>query len=134
MEMSGETQLYFHAIANPFSPLSDGAGIPSFPSVASQKVSGRLNGVFNVGSSGFGFIAVAPCLSNGGAAVFASDQSYVGDVIKVNSASLGHSRTPITSLPYTSAQLTDGTAGSPSAVRGRIVACALRIRDRKSVV
>lgn len=122
------TGAYYAALATPFSMQARGCGVPSFPSVASQKATGFLNGVAVVGVNGMGFLAVSPCLANDAGVVYYSEATYGQNSIQIDPSATGQTSRNMTSLPWDGDLLVDGTASAPSSVRGRIIATGVRVR------
>lgn len=122
------TGAYYAAIATPFNMQARGCGVPSFPSVASQKATGFLTGVAVVGANGMGFLAVSPCLANDDNVVHYSGATYAQNSIQIEPSVTGLNARRMTTLPWDSALLVDGTGSAPSSVRGRIIATGVRIR------
>lgn len=120
---------YYQAIAKPFSPEARGVCLPIFPTRESQKSTGFMSGTAHVGTTGYGFIAVAPCIANDKYSVWKTSPSYNQNYIEISSVlPVGVSAHAMTDLPYRSAQLRDGTDITPASVRGRIVTTGLRLR------
>jgi len=126
------------AVANPWSDLAIGACLPLEPARRSQKVTSFLRFNAQVGTNGFGFVYVSPCLANNVPSVFYTDSSYAGTM---NSAGTfgsnifisggikftGVSQANINS-PYSTSSL--GTLSSDNAndpaVMGRIVSVGVK--------
>lgn len=118
---------YALAVGSPFSREANGACVPTFPARMSQKVTAFLTGSILVGLQQFGFVGVAPCVANNGSMIYASTAAYNGTAIDYLNAT-GVQVAPLSSLPYTSAQLLGGDVTLPAPVSGRIVSCAIRVR------
>lgn len=117
---------YFDAIARPFSETARKSCLPTFPSVASQKVSAVTNGVARIGTNNLGFITVSPCLAGNVDAIYHTNALSNSTAINVNSLDNVGISSP--SLPYAYSQLVDGNASKPSSIRGRLISVGLRIR------
>lgn len=126
--LTEDTECYYSALARPFSMGSRGAGIPSFPAVASQKTTGLLNGVCAVGTTGIGFIAVSPSLAYDKPVAYCTTAASTLSDISIVAPFTGLTTPAVSALPYKYNDLVDGTAAAPSLVRGRIVSTALRAR------
>lgn len=120
---------YFKAIASPFSAGAIGACVPTFPSRSSQKITSRVNGVFQVGTA-MGFVAVMPCLANDISAGFVSNSDYAGSTLTLTSGNPGAVTFDefVMPMPYDNTTLDAATDAVAATVRGRIVSCAVRIR------
>lgn len=92
---------------------------------------GFLRGVATIGSNGFGFIAVAPCLANDAPSVYFSSSAFNSTTISLSTVTpqAGTLNSSMTSLPYTRSQLTAalGATGAPTAL-GRIVSSGLSVK------
>jgi len=130
---------YALAISEPFHPNARGACLPKFPSPPSQKVTGFARFTATIGTTGFGFVSMGPCLANDGYVAFYTTPTFgqngIFPLSGPNSFSTGVSAVSMTNLPYTTAQLTTGEFSSLSstlianreAVQGRVVSFGVRI-------
>lgn len=134
---------YLAAVAAPFVQEAVGSCVPSFPSRPSQKSTARYQGTFTVAAAGennqsVGFVAIAPCLANDGVSVFYTNGlGYTGQQIDVSQSgavtfdTLGNNT--FNTKAFLPPPATDSTQNqrfqslSPT-VKGRIVACGLRVR------
>lgn len=123
-------QKYYAAIARPFSQEAIGACMPVFPSRASQKVMSTMNTTMTIGDNGFGFVAVAPCLSVGSGSIYTTNETHDVKSIDIDATSLGTTvdSSAMSQTPYSVLDLTGDTASSDAAIRGRIISTAMRIR------
>lgn len=121
---------YAVAISDPWNPEAQGCCIPTFPSKASQKSTAWVRSTVTIGTAGFGFVAISPCLANNQSAIYTSSASYVASNIGINSANItsGAVLTASLNTPWTSTQLTSGASSSPPPVSGRIVSAGLSIQ------
>jgi len=133
------------AMANPFAPEVRGVCLPVLPGCDTFKAHGFVRGDCVIGTAGFGFITVAPCLSNDAPCIFASTAAYsrtdVGFVTHIVNTTLGTLtpgvvQIPISSLPYPSSAFlqtfnddgdTPALYGPPNIV-GRMVSCGISLQ------
>lgn len=131
MALSKCAMKYAKAIVDPFHPSVRQACLPVFPSPPSHKVTSFVRVPVQVGTNGYGFIAIAPTLANDYPCAFASLSSYVGTTMNILSAantySAGINRTPMPNLPYSASQLFNNSGSNSQTVCGRIISFGLRI-------
>jgi len=125
--LSGCGRKYATACSNPFDQDADFSCVPAFPTRESQKVTGFFETTAFIGSSGYGFVALAPSLANNATMLWKSTATYGQNTYKVDSAleaggQISSDGCP--NLPYTQAQLTSSGAGDVKVV-GRIVSAGL---------
>lgn len=136
--LNGCEEGYLAAVTVPFTGAALGACVPHFPSRPSMKTTCKYQGIMTVAdiANAVGFVTVAPCLANDIAAVyyttgasFSGQQVDITQVTAVAAAALQGNQFSQTDLipRYVSAVDEDFLDRPPSA-KGRIVACALRIR------
>lgn len=127
---------FLTALADPFSHAARGACIPSFPSLASRKVTTYLTGLVHTGTNKFGCVGASPCLAQEETwrCVYASNANndWTGPASKFWATNDAYfTAYNLNANPYVQSQLTY-TGANPAVynarVRGRIVAAALRIR------
>lgn len=122
---------YALAIAEPFHPNARNACLPSYPAVPSQKVTGFTRFIMTTGTTGFGFVALCPTLSNNEPVAFFSTSTYTGSAMQIltsnNTYATGVSDAKIPNLPYTTDDLTSGFVSDSEFVTGRLVSLGLRI-------
>jgi len=120
---------YFVAIARPFDPDSRGACIPIFPSRPSQKITARKRGTFSAGTTGFGYIAVAPTIMRDFASIFTTTQFFEQSTINATTASvLGQLLGAFETLPYNRVDCLPVSDTMPASVAGRIISYGIRVR------
>lgn len=119
------------AIADPFHPAAKGACLPCFPSPLSQKVTGytRFNAV--VGSTGFGFLQVCPCVANDLPIAFYSSSTAYGltnvQALSANNVLFnGVVAANLTNLPYNSSTLANSVQGGDN-IAARVVSIGVRV-------
>jgi len=119
------------AIADPFHPAAKGACLPCFPSPLSQKATGyiRFNAV--VGSSGFGFVQVCPCVANDIPVAFYSSSTSFGvtqvqALSATNTLSSGVATANMSNLPNGSSTIAQSVQGGDT-VEARIVSVGVRV-------
>jgi len=117
---------YLLASTNAAHPGARGACVPTYPVMNSQKTMGLVRGTFNVGTLGFGYISVAPCVTSDQSSIFFSDSSYASTVTQSNTSAVGVVDVPIPNNPYTTAVVNSGAASTRAT--GRIVGGELRVR------
>lgn len=121
---------YYIACLHPFDVEARGACVPSWPTRPSQKATSLVSGTFQCGTTGFGFVACAPCSGNGIAGIYHSKSSYAETNINIMNGSAlraGVEQVSFSGLPYVYSQF-DRSAGYEASVRSRIVSCGVRIR------
>ena len=124
----------------PMSQKSKMIGIPRPPSHPSFKNMGFIRGVGAIGTTGVGFVAVAPCLNNNNPCLYFTTAAYTDTVtstppsdLNLTSSNQGDAHypawVPMSNLPYTSSQLTTttGVTSSGADIAGRIVSCTLSV-------
>lgn len=120
------------AISQPFHPSAKGACLPVYPSPPSQKVTAFGRFTASLGSGGYGFFCITPSLARDVASVIYSTatyapNNYASPLSATNSPSVGVQFEPIGNLPYTAAQLLQGSAQGGGTVIGRIVSVGVKI-------
>jgi len=124
------------AVANPFSAMAQGCCLPTAPARPSQKVTCYTRGIGNVGTGGFGYLLVSPCLSNNNAFAYVTGSTYAGsgsdqfqpfsataDVLKT-----GVSAVNMTNIPYTTTQIwRNNISNVGTVVSGRIVSVGVKV-------
>lgn len=137
-QLSMASAKYAAAILNPWSPESMGSFIPIGNGRPTQKTNSFQRFDFTIGTNGIGWVAVAPCVSNGAAGgilAYYTNALYTGlSVIPYASVLLGTLNTGVVSVQCTNAAYSDAAlaqrytvAGLPQGneVYGRIVSCGL---------
>lgn len=127
LKVSACAMRYMAALCNPFQA-EPGACLPCdlFP-LPSQKLRPFTRGTFQLGTTGFGFIQVAPtttrdapaCIHSNAATVMSSSTTIAGVVLSGNWGSQ-----TLSSLPYTIAQTAVGTG----TLQSRVVSLGVRVR------
>lgn len=123
---------YLQSYLKPFDFTVRQACIPTTPSYPTYKVMGFIRGTGYIGLQGMGFVAMAPCITNDGAAVYyttaAYNQSMVAQAASDSANLSGGANIPavatFNNIPYTTAQITSTTPNAK--IEGRIVSCSLR--------
>jgi len=114
-----------HYIDSLFDPFDTPAGVcipcDLFP-LPSQKVKTTFRGVGNLGTTGYGWVAVNPTLANDVASIQVTSTASVGGSSTVLSAYTNIGTGMFTMLPYAAADFSGGS------VQGRIVAVGIRVR------
>jgi len=129
---------YLASFTTPFSTSVSQVNIPKTPATRSYKVTGFLRGTGYIGTTGLGFVAIAPSLCNNRPCVFYSTSAFGMSTIApppndktFGNSALGAGQYPATSnmtnLPYTFDALTSFTTAGQSDISGRIVSCSLRV-------
>jgi len=129
-ELSECAAKYAVAICDPWSPLAIGCCVPKHPSRPSQKVTSYLKGTVTIGTSGFGWVAITPCLANDYHSVCYTASNYSGSNIDISDTTpvTGVFRIPIGNQPYPHTAFVDSTAGPfRPAIAGRIVSGSLSV-------
>jgi len=107
-----------------FDPFDTPAGVcipcDLFP-LPSQKVKTTFRGVGNLGTTGYGWVAVNPTLANDVASIQVTSTASVGGSSTVLSAYTNIGTGMFTMLPYAAADFSGGS------VQGRIVAVGIRV-------
>lgn len=127
------------AIASPFSPMALGACIPTSPARPSLKTSGYIRTTAYVGTAGWGYIAITPCIANDQVSVYYTTVAYTGnqnDYFSPFGATVGALKTGVaganmTNLPYPSSSFWTNTYPdllSQNWVQGRIVSVGLSVQ------
>lgn len=110
---------------------ADGACIPTFPALPSQKAKGFTRGTAIVGLGGVGFVAVAPCLAKDYMCLVASNATFSGQNI-VDVASSETDAIGLSNLPYDAAAFQ--AAANANRVNGRIVGSELTVQYTGTVL
>jgi hypothetical protein len=114
------------AISDPFSVSALGACIPSINARPSQKITAFTRFDTTIGTGGFGFVLLSPCLANDSLSAWYSDGNFTGTTATFTTTASNTSSTTgvnavyMSNLPYSSSQLTANNQGVQSA-DGRIV-------------
>jgi len=118
---------YAVAIADPWNPAARGACVPMHPSRPSQKVTAYREIIVSIGTSGYGFIMLSPCLSNDKSCIFSSNSSFAASTVSVSvdSPQAGTKDWFLTNIPYSGSQLYDSTQYGKPKVMGRLVSAAI---------
>lgn len=136
---------YLASFVDPFSQEARGACVPSTPSEPSQKVTAYIRGPGVIGTGNFGFVSMAPGLSNDAPCVFYSS-GVGGSIYSLNllglpptdqsfaAAATGNGYHPaiafFSQIPYTFAQVTQDVSAQDSStlqLTGRIVSASIRV-------
>jgi len=121
---------YALAIATPWDPKAEGACIPTFPSKASQKNTAWIRGSLTIGTGGFGFVIVAPCLANnaGLGCAFYTNSTYSGTSVLATSSSIGTTvNSSYLNTPWAATNFVSSFTSQPPAISGRIVSAGLSL-------
>ncbi len=145
--LSKMASMYGRAFATPFSESVKFVGIPRNPAQPSYKVTGFLRGTGAIGTTGFGYIAIAPTVCNDRPCVYYTTSSYARSITAAPPSDLtiagskgGGATFPawaeMANLPYTSTQLNTSinVSNSQAEVGGRVVACAVRMEYTGTVL
>lgn len=118
---------YAIAIADPWNPEARGACVPIHPSRPSQKVTAFREIIATVGTAGYGFIMLAPCLCNDNSCIFVSGPTFASTTpnVSIDVPQVGVSGYKITNIPYIAKQLYDSTQYGKPSVMGRVVSAAI---------
>jgi len=117
---------YATAIADPWSPAAEGACIPRHPSRPSMKVRGFGRFTATVGTNGYGFAYLTPCLANDKTGIIFSSSTYAGTLGSyVSVDGTGVVGANLSGLPFSSTQLTPNNTITGPTVAGRIVSMAM---------
>lgn len=136
---------YLQSFVDPFSQEARGACVPSTPSEPSQKVTAYIRGSGIIGTGGYGFVSMAPGLSNDAPCVYYS--SGVGGSIyslnllslpptdqSLSAAATGNGYHPaiayFSQIPYTFSQVTKDVGlqtATTLELTGRIVSASMRV-------
>lgn len=127
---------YAKAICDPWSAEAASACIPRFPARPSQKVTGFTRFTATLGTNGFGFVVLAPCLANDRVVAWYSNSSYAGGSLTPAFTTNG---TGVTStagvqthtmgnLPYTASDILSNDTGSRNLLTGRMVSFGASIQ------
>lgn len=123
---------YANSICRPFAPESDGACIPSIPSIATHKVTGFVRGDGAIGAGGIGWIILSPSLSNDAPTVLHTLFNYSGTSIRplglADTLTTGVTTGLCSNLPYSAQQLCTGANNDGPSVIGRIVSAGITIQ------
>lgn len=123
IELPDCSQHYIKALYNPFD-VDAGVCIPCdlFP-LPSQKCKASIRGTFNLSTTGFGFIAMAPSVANDKYSVWYTTTTSVGGASTAINAFTNTVTLPAARLPYTEAQILTNKQ-----VSARVVAAGVRVR------
>lgn len=148
--LSSVATQYLKSFTDPFSGSTMGAHIPRPPATLSFKVTSFIRGSFSLGTRGFGFVALAPCLANDRPGVYfttvgfgaATDctQCPVSDLTIFNQIGGGLNYpawAAFSSMPFSSAQLLNisaGVSGNSNDITGRIVSSSLKVQYQGTVL
>jgi len=122
---------YALAISKPFHPAAKLACTPAFPAPPSHKVTGYGRYLATIGTGGYGFTAITPCLGNDSLLGYTSTAAYSGTtalpLANNSTPSNGISRVTMSNLPYTTAQITGSSPLGGAQIYGRIVSVGMRV-------
>lgn len=120
---------WYSCLTQPFSPISTGACIPTGGNYASARNFGYLRFDATIGSSGVGFVAIAPVPHSNGPCIYYTDALFAGTSSQVltgnNTLSVGVNVLIVPNNKYTVAQLTTPTLANPAAI-SRLVGGGIR--------
>nr|WPR18253.1 MAG: hypothetical protein [Crogonang virus 50] len=121
VQMSAATSAYCQALCNPFDAAP--CGVPLSPVLQTYKAKNYAKGTCHTGSSGVGFVLLAPNLlvANNAGGVYYSTPAYAGTTMEVAGAGVSVANA---NAPFPSSQFGDGAAN----LSFRMVASGLRIR------
>lgn len=109
---------YLMACTKASSPSADGACIPTFPALPSQKAKGFIRGTAVIGLGGVGFVAVSPCVGSDYQCVTFSNSSFSGQAVSDTSNPEVVAQ-GLVNLPYAGTAV--GSVTNGTRVNGRIV-------------
>jgi len=119
---------YALAIVDPWSEAAMGACVPIAAGLT-QKVTSFLRGSSFVGTAGYAFLSLSPCLANDIPSMYVTDNTFTQTSMSIltaaNTTDVGVNRVFVGGLPYSSAQFI-GDRQNP-AVGGRIVSVGLKV-------
>lgn len=104
------------AMADPFDPMAISVCIPAEPARPTQKVRATTRLTVTIGSSGIGWIALAPCIANDSPSIFYTTPGYTGSTLVPYSnaatpvLTTGVTAANLATLPYSTSQLWNNTA------------------------
>jgi len=135
---------YFAALTSPWSEAANGACVPWGSARESQKLALINRFTMTTGSDGFGYVFIAPCLSNDSNFVFYTNSSTTAYTASPNPISAATTPflssgwgTALTTSPYATAKFYPPTNAAATIievpVQGRIVSCAASIQYLGSV-
>lgn len=104
---------------------ADGACVPTFPSMPSQKAKGFVRGTAQIGTTGFGFVAISPTVANDTNCIYFSDSSYTGFAIS-DILAPGVNGVAVANLPFPSSVINQANSGQRAT--GRIVGAELTVQ------
>jgi len=110
---------YATAISDPWNPNAEGACIPTFPSRASQKAKGWIRQQVTIGTAGWGFVMVTPCLSSNSQAIYYTTGTYAGSG-QLSITATGVTNANLGNLSWNNTSLA-GSSTTPAAISGRLV-------------
>lgn len=122
---------YALSISSPFHPSARGACLPTYPSPPSQKITSYTRFIASIGTQGYGFVAISPCLAKDSICAFYSGSLYASTVASPLSANntLSTGVVPVypSNLPYQAVDLFNTYTSGSQGVTGRIVSVGLRV-------
>lgn len=118
IHLSPATESYMHSVLNPADAPAAGMPVGGIPS---EKNKCWTRGKMNTGTTGFGFIMVSPGLgmANDSVSIYNSIGTYAGSTLTTAATGVVSANS---NSPYAS------SAFSASGLKGRLVACEVRIR------
>lgn len=124
---------YAKILADPWT--AEPVGIATGSPCASQVFRSFAQGSGSTGTNGFGFITIAPTMSNDAPAVNYSTPVWSGVAMPTNNGAPGTNTEPYLSLPYnTTAFLPPSNAGLANSIVGRVVSMAFRVTNTTSAL
>lgn len=122
---------YAMAIAEPFHPAARGACVP-VNGTETHKVTSFIRGDAIIGSGGFGFILVSPCLANDLPSLFYTTTGFTGasavPVSALNTLNTGVASAATSTHPYSASNLSSSSGGGTNQAQGRIVSTGLSLQ------
>lgn len=128
MRLSECALRYARAIADPWADTALQACVPVATGLT-QKVTGYVRDSMQLGTAGYGYILMSPCLANDAICYVNTSASFAGTNLSIaanNTFEAGVAGYPLYNLPYNAAQLINRLG--QSVVSGRVVACSVRVR------
>jgi len=134
LRLSNLATKLLRAYTHPFSREAEGAHFLDTPNIRSQKVMGFIRGTAVIGTSNFGFIAIAPTLANDTPCVYYTTTAYAlaqttpppSDSASITGGANYPAIATMSNLPYTKDQLNAPIAPN-TIINGRMVSVSLKV-------
>lgn len=122
-------QAFAYACSNGFDPRAEGACIPTLPARDSYKMAPSVVGTMHVGTGGYGYVAILPCLAGDSPSLYVSTAAKASINLDITATTIAaFEYTPLyNTSAYAATSFQDGTDSAPATHRGRVVGATVKV-------